>query len=159
MSPVDPAQVSLVETDPGSAVARDCLRAYYAELNTRFDRGFDVRSSLDPEEDSLRPPKGCFLVARAQTRALGCVALKGNGTETGEIKRLWVAPHARGLGLARRLMQAAEARARTLGMTRLRLDTNRNLDEAIALYRAKGWTEVAAFNTEPYAHHWFEKRL
>ena len=90
---------------------------------------------------------------------VGCCALKGDGGNTGEIKRLWVAPPARGLGLARGLMAAAEARARALGMQRLRLDTNRALTAAIRLYRATGWQEVPAFNAEPYAHHWFEKQL
>jgi GNAT superfamily N-acetyltransferase len=68
-------------------------------------------------------------------------------------------PEARGLGLARRLMDEAEARARALGMAVLRLDTNRALPEALALYRVAGWHEVPAFNDEPYAHHWFEKAL
>lgn len=140
-------------------MARACLAAYYATLANRFETGFDVANSLDPDADALRPPRGAFLLALADGAACGCVALKGDGTGTGEIKRLWIAPDARGRGLAKRLMAAAEARARALGMTRLRLDTNRALTEAITLYRATGWTEVAAFNAEPYAHHWFEKRL
>jgi len=56
-------------------------------------------------------------------------------------------------------MATAETRARALGMTRLRLDTNRALTAAIAMYRKTGWREIAAFNDEPYAHHWFEKDL
>ena len=45
------------------------------------------------------------------------------------------------------------------GATVVRLETNRSLREAIGLYRSSGYREVAAFNDEPYAHHWFEKRL
>ena len=56
-------------------------------------------------------------------------------------------------------MTAAEERALALGMRRLRLDTNRALRAAMALYRTLGWREIPAFNAEPYAHHWFEKRL
>jgi hypothetical protein len=52
-----------------------------------------------------------------------------------------------------------EAKAREAGLTRLRLETNRALNEAQALYRAEGYQEMAPFNAEPYAHHWFEKRL
>jgi DNA-binding MarR family transcriptional regulator len=152
-------RITIGETDPEAPEARYCLAAYYAELARRFDTGFDVKTSLDPDAGSLRPPLGSFLVALSDGLPLGCVALKGSGTGVGEVKRLWIAPAARGLGLARRLMATAEARARTLGLTTLRLDTNRTLTEAIALYRATGWTEVAAFNAEPYAHHWFEKGL
>jgi DNA-binding MarR family transcriptional regulator/GNAT superfamily N-acetyltransferase len=152
-------RITIGETDPEAPEARYCLAAYYAELARRFDTGFDVKTSLDPDAGSLRPPLGSFLVALSDGLPLGCVALKGSGTGVAEVKRLWIAPAARGLGLARRLMATAEARARTLGLTTLRLDTNRTLTEAIALYRATGWTEVAAFNAEPYAHHWFEKGL
>ncbi|MEZ5733283.1 MAG: helix-turn-helix domain-containing GNAT family N-acetyltransferase [Paracoccaceae bacterium] len=152
-------RIELAETDPETPEARWCLGEYYATLARRFDTGFDVTRSLDPEAKALRPPLGAFLIAQCDGVPLGCVALKGNGSEAGEIKRLWIAPAARGMGLATRLMEMAETRARALGMTVLRLDTNRTLAEAIALYRRLGWTEIAPFNTEPYAHHWFEKRL
>ena len=72
---------------------------------------------------------------------------------------MWVAPAARGIGLGRRLLQELERLAREAGVEVLRLETNRSLGEAIALYRSGGFLEVAAFNDEPYAHHWFEKRL
>ncbi len=152
-------RVVIAPTDPASDDARHCLAAYYDELALRFDGGFDVGQSLDPDLAALRPPLGSFLMALSDGLPVGCVALKGSGTETGEIKRLWVSPAARGLGLAHRLCDAAEASARALGMTLLRLDTNRALTEAIAFYRKAGWREVPAFNAEPYAHHWFEKPL
>lgn len=152
-------QIEIAEIDPQTPEARHCLESYYAELASRFDTGFDVAASLDPEAAALRPPLGSFLVAMSDGLPLGCVALKGNGTETGELKRLWVSPAARGLGLAGRLCTEIEARARILGMTRLRLDTNRALTEAIGFYRRHGWHEVPAFNAEPYAHHWFQKPL
>lgn len=149
--------ISIVRTEPDAAQARACLGACYATLARRFETGFEVFGSLDPDAAALRPPLGAFFLAMAGDGAVGCVALKGDGTEIGEIKRLWIAPAARSQGLARRLMARAEARA--LGMARLRLDTNRALTGAMALYRAAGWTEIAAFNAEPCAHHWFEKRL
>jgi GNAT superfamily N-acetyltransferase len=72
---------------------------------------------------------------------------------------MWVSRDARGLGLGRRILAELEARARELGVRVLRLETNDALAEAITLYRSSGYTEVPAFNDEPYAHHWFEKRL
>jgi len=72
---------------------------------------------------------------------------------------MWVSPDARGLGLGRRLLAELEGTAAAHGATAVRLETNHNLSEAIALYRSAGFKEVPAFNTEPYAHHWFEKPL
>jgi hypothetical protein len=57
------------------------------------------------------------------------------------------------------LLRDLERRAAAAGATTLHLETNRALVEAVALYRSSGWQEVPAFNDEPYAHHWFEKRL
>jgi ribosomal protein S18 acetylase RimI-like enzyme len=85
--------------------------------------------------------------------------LKFHGRDPAEIKRMWVAPSARGLGVGRRILAELEAHARRRRVRVARLETNRSLDEAISLYRAAGYAEVDAFNDEPYAHHWFEKRL
>jgi GNAT superfamily N-acetyltransferase len=153
-----PAQITV--TDPASAVARDCLSAYYAELARRFPQGFEVSLSRDPDAAAMRPPIGAFLLATDPDTggALGCVGLKG-GVEYGEVKRLWVADAARGRGLARALMSALEDEARALGMTQLRLDTNAALPEAIRLYQTSGWQEIPRFNDDPYPTHFFEKRL
>ena len=72
---------------------------------------------------------------------------------------MWVAPAVRRLGLGRRLLTELEAHAATRGVTVLRLETNGTLAEAISLYRASGYREVAPFSDKPYAHHWFEKTL
>ena len=72
---------------------------------------------------------------------------------------MWVAPEARGLGLGRRLLHELEALAANHGSRVIRLDSNGALVQAIAMYRASGYQEVDAFNDEPYADHWFEKRL
>ena len=66
---------------------------------------------------------------------------------------------ARGMGLGRRLSRELERHARAGGASVVRLETNRALKEAIQLYRSSGYREVAAFNDEPYAHHWFQKRI
>lgn len=144
---------------PVSADARWCLGEYFRELAERFDTGFDpARSNAAPDED-ITPPAGWFVVARLDGSAVGCGALKRKDSTTGEIKRMWTAPSARGQGVARRVLRTLEAIARKADLNTLQLETNRTLNEAQALYRQEGYQEVAAFNDEPYAHHWFEKKL
>ncbi|WP_439363295.1 bifunctional helix-turn-helix transcriptional regulator/GNAT family N-acetyltransferase [Bradyrhizobium sp. DASA03005] len=152
-------RVSLDEIDPQSEPARYCLGEYYAELGRRFKQGFDVSLSRDPDAKDMRRPRGTFIVAMSDTLPIGCVGLKGTDHGYAEIKRLWVAPAARGLRLGRRLMDATEAAARELGITLLRLDTNSALPEAAQLYRTSGWREIPRFNDDPYPDLFFEKRL
>ena len=83
----------------------------------------------------MTPPAGVFLIARARAQPVGCGALKFHAGAPAELKRMWVAPEARGIGLGRRLLQELERLAREAGVEVLRLETNRALDEAIALYR------------------------
>ena len=151
--------VTIEVVDPAHDDAQRCLRAYEAELNERFDAGFEVDSALPLPADDMRPPAGCFLVAYRDGEAIACGGLKLHGTDPAEIKRLWVAGEARGLGVGRRLLAELEAHAAALGHRLVRLDTNRTLTEAIAMYRSSGYREIPAFNDEPYAHHWFEKDL
>jgi DNA-binding MarR family transcriptional regulator/predicted N-acetyltransferase YhbS len=155
--------VRIDEADPASADARRCLAAYFAEIDDRFEGGFDAAASLPAGDAELRPPAGLLLVARLGADPVGCGALVfGGGTaqiETAQVKRMWVARSARGLGLGRRLLGELETRAAGRGARRVRLETNRALSEAIALYRSAGYVEVEPFNAERYAHHWFEKRL
>lgn len=152
-------RISLEETDPRSTEARFCLEQYYEELARRFEEGFDVKRSADPDALDMIRPRGAFILALSDGLPIGCVGLKGTKKGYAEIKRLWVAPSARGLGLAHRLMAAAEAAAHELGITLLRLDTNRALPEAIAMYRRTGWTEIDRFNDDPYPDFFFEKHL
>lgn len=153
-----PAGILLSEADPQSPEARVCLAAYYAELATRFPGGFDVSLSRDPEASAMIRPRGVFVLAVRDGAPVGCVGLKGLGT-WGEIKRLWIAPAARGHGLSHRLMAVVEAAARELGMQKLRLDTNSRLAEATALYRRTGWEEIPRYNGDPYPDLFFEKTL
>ncbi|MBB4193332.1 DNA-binding MarR family transcriptional regulator/GNAT superfamily N-acetyltransferase [Rhizobium aethiopicum] len=152
-------QIVLEEKDPRHDDARYCLNEYYGELARRFDKGFDVSLSRDPDAKDMIRPRGAFLVAMSDGLPIGCVGLKGSGGEVAEIKRLWVAPSARGLGMAKRLMSAAETIARELSIRLLRLDTNSALAEAQQLYRGTGWTEIERFNDDPYPDTFFEKSL
>jgi DNA-binding MarR family transcriptional regulator/GNAT superfamily N-acetyltransferase len=153
------SMVEVAAADPSDRGARFCIARYVEELGRRFDAGFDPRRSLPADDEQLRPPRGVLLVARLRGEPVGCGAVKLHDGEPAELKRMWVAPAARGLGLGRRLLRELEAFAAGAGAPAVRLETNRALTEAIALYRSAGYDEVAAFNDEPYAHHWFEKRL
>ncbi len=145
--------------DPRRPDAQYCVQSYFAELGRRFDAGFDHTRSISADNAELTLPAGLLLMATLHTEPVGCGGLKLHGAEPAEIKRMWVSPEARGLGLGRRLLTELEREAIAHGAPAVRLETNRNLTEAIALYRAAGYREVPAFNTEPYAHHWFEKSL
>jgi ribosomal protein S18 acetylase RimI-like enzyme len=81
------------------------------------------------------------------------------GPGVGELKRMWVAPAVRGMGIGRSLLRELEEVARRRGLRALRLDTNESLSEALELYRSSGYREISRFNDNPYAHHWFEKVL
>lgn len=151
-------RITVEETDPRDPRALACLHAYYAELNERFSGGFDVSLSRDPDANDMRPPRGSFFVAMSDGLPIGCAGLKG-AEGYGEVKRLWIAPSARGLGLAKRMMATLEDRARGLGMTLLRLDTNSALPEAAGLYDRLGWTRIDRFNDDPYPDLFFEKNL
>jgi DNA-binding MarR family transcriptional regulator/GNAT superfamily N-acetyltransferase len=150
--------VRLEVENPASSAARYCLTSYFAELAERFEAGFNPVLSISADAEELTPPRGFFVVARLKGEPVGCGALKCHA-DFGEIKRMWVKPSARGLGLARRVLQRLEDLARQHHIPILRLETNRALVEAQSLYKGSGYQEVAAFNDEPYAHHWFEKRL
>ncbi|HET9983956.1 MAG TPA: helix-turn-helix domain-containing GNAT family N-acetyltransferase [Longimicrobiales bacterium] len=153
------AGVRIERVHPESRDARWCLERYYAELDRRFESGFDPGASLPAPASELIPPRGAFLVATVDGRAVGCGAVKVIGPGVGSIKRMWISEEMRGLGVGRRILAALEEHAARLGLATLRLETNRSLREAIGLYTACGYREVAPFNDDPYADHWFEKRL
>jgi DNA-binding MarR family transcriptional regulator len=153
------AAIEIRETDPASPDARQCLRSYVAELNERWEPGFDPSAGVTAEPHELTPPAGCFLVAHLHGEPIGCGGVKHLPGGPSDIKRMWISPAARGLGLGRRLLAELEQRVRDSGAPVARLETNRVLVEAIALYRTAGYVEVEPFNDEPFAHHWFAKRL
>jgi DNA-binding MarR family transcriptional regulator/ribosomal protein S18 acetylase RimI-like enzyme len=152
--------VEVRTVDPAEPAARESIAAYFAELATRFDLGFDPAQARPTSDDEFRAPHGEFLAAFLHGTAVGCVGVKRRaGDDHAEIKRLWVSTDVRGMGLGARLLREAEAAAVRLGAASVRLDTNRTLTEAIALYRANGYVEIPDFNGERYADFWFEKRL
>jgi DNA-binding MarR family transcriptional regulator/GNAT superfamily N-acetyltransferase len=153
---------SLVQTriiDPEHADAKRCLRAYVAELHRRSDAPFDPHNGSTAEPYEVRPPAGAFVVAYLNGEPIACGAVKHRPGGPSDIKRMWVAESARGLGIGRRLLRELEGLARDSGARVAQLETNAALVEAITMYRSAGYAEVPAFNDEPYADHWFAKPL
>jgi DNA-binding MarR family transcriptional regulator/GNAT superfamily N-acetyltransferase len=152
--------IELRQVDPESPDAQRCLRAYVAELNRRApERGFDPRRGATAEPHEVRPPNGDFVVAYLRGEAVGCGAVKHHPGEVTDIKRMWIAESARGLGLGRRLLEHLERLAREHGSRDAHIETSDVLPEAIALYRSAGYAEVPPFNDEPFADRWFTKPL
>jgi len=150
--------VRLRVENPRGRGAQYCLQCYFAELAARFETGFDPARSIPTAPTHFTPPQGFFVVAMLNGESVGCGALRCR-PDYGEIKRMWVAPASRGLGIGKRILQRLETLARKRRVSLLRLETNKALTEAQALYRSSGYHEVRPFNDEPYAHHWFEKAL
>lgn len=128
-------------------VAQSLLACLDAELSALYPpeaNFFDL-----PAED-VKEARGLFLVARMEGNAVGCgaVRLRAEVPAEAEIKRMYVAPEARGRGVGRALLQALEAHARSLGATRAVLETGGRQDGALALYRRAGYVPVPAFG--PY---------
>jgi GNAT superfamily N-acetyltransferase len=156
--------VSIDRAAPSSGDARSALWAYIDDVASRWygrpatDKEI-ATAVLDDPSDDLVAPHGAFLIARRGGAVVGCGGLRLLVDGVGEIKRLFVAPSARGHGLGRRLMLELEQLAQTEGVHTLRLDTRADLIEARALYAALGYVEVPAFNEGRYAQHWFAKDL
>ncbi|GAB6940015.1 bifunctional helix-turn-helix transcriptional regulator/GNAT family N-acetyltransferase [Isoptericola variabilis] len=164
------ATVTLERVDPASDLARQAVAAYVAELDERFPGGFDpgprpAAGEPDPEDARLAPPSGAFVVATSDGEPVACGGVRGlsegDGAAggVGEIKRMWVHPGWRGAGLGSRLLRHLEGVSRDLGHREVRLDTNGTLTEAVAMYERAGYRRIARYNDNPYAEHFFAKRL
>jgi len=153
------SSIEIMPEDPASPDARACFAQYFSELDARFRSGFDIEKGVDYDIADFMPPRGRLFIARLHGEAVGCGALRTLEPRVGEIKRMWISPRARGLGVGRRLLGELERLAKQRRMRSIRLDTNRSLSEALRLYRSSGYREIARFNNNPYADHWFEKTL
>jgi DNA-binding MarR family transcriptional regulator len=153
------SSVEVSAADPFGRDAQRCLDQYFAELASRFRGGFDREAGGAAAVHDFAPPTGCLLIAWLFGEPIGCGAIRTFEPGIGEIKRMWVLSKVRGLGVGRRLLQELEQFARKRKMLAVRLDTNEALTEAIHLYQVSGYREIARFNDNSYAHHWFEKTL
>jgi DNA-binding MarR family transcriptional regulator/GNAT superfamily N-acetyltransferase len=153
------AAVTIEQEPADSDDAQYCLSEYRTELASRFDGGFDPSKGNNLTVEEMTPPVGYLLVARLDGKPIGCGALKRLDAKEGEVKRVWTSPDARGLGVASMMMDSLEQLARDVGFRTVKLDTNRTLTEAQAMYRKRGYRTIGRYNDNPYAHHWFEKAL
>jgi GNAT superfamily N-acetyltransferase len=153
-----PSDVPFQTVDPASAQAREAMDRYFAELDERFPQGFDPGPHTDEDDDTLRAPVGAFVVALSDGRPIAGGGVRVYG-DAAEIKRMWVDASRRGAGLGSRLLRHLEDVARGLGHTVVRLDTNETLVDAIAMYERAGYARIDRYNDNPYATHFFEKRL
>ncbi len=153
------ASVEITPVDPEHPDARYCLAEYVAELNLRSPRAFDPSVGATALPHEVRPPAGEFFVAYLHDEPIGCGGVKHHADAPAEIKRMWIAPRARGLGLGRRLLETLETCAAEAGAQIAHIETSAVLSEALRLYRSTGWVEVPQFNDEPFADHWLEKNL
>ena len=153
------ATVEIDVVDPRSPAAQAALQEYFGELDRRFRSGFDPGTGDAADLAALHAPEGAFLLMRSDHVTVGCGGVQRVDDGTGEIKRMWIDPPWRGLGLGGRLLAGLEVVARTLGRTRVVLDTNETLLEAIAMYQRAGYHAIERYNDNPYAQHWFAKDL
>jgi GNAT superfamily N-acetyltransferase len=150
--------------DVASPVAIALLREYFTDVVGRFWGRPPTDVELDEvmaEETSerLTGASGVFLVARDAELLVGCVGLRDLEDGICEIKRMYVRPEGRGRGIGAALLAAVEEAARNRGALELRLDTMSGLTEARTLYTSRGYAEVERYNDNPYAEHWYAKRL
>lgn len=148
-----------VPVDPAGPDARALVHAFQAEIVARYG---DIRG--ETPDAAFRPPDGRALVlhdALGAAVAFGALeALEAvDGERVAELRRLYVVPEHRGRGTGRALLAALEAAAAEAGYARARMDTGARQPEALGLFRSAGWSEIADFNGNPLAAHWFEKRL
>ena len=151
-------RVRLAEEPYDGPGAKLLVPDYVAEIRSMYpDWTPDVPPRLMPED--VEPPAGRWLVAYRAGDPVGCAALKRLDDRTAEIKRVYVAPEARGTGVARALLARLEQIAQDIGYTRLRMDTGARQPASVALFGSLGYGRIADYNGNPVAAYWFEKRL
>ena len=148
-----------VRSEPADSQAAVRLLAAFAATIAGLYPGWNptVGPSATPEDFS--PPRGCFLVAYADGRPVGCGGFKRLDGRAVEVKRIFVSEDARGAGVARALLRELEERARAADYAAVKLDTGKSQPEARALFTSGGYREIPDYNGNPYAAYWFEKRL
>jgi len=141
------AEIEITRERYGSPVSRPLTDAQADELRERY--GGWEGAGAEPEPELFEDPDGYFLLARLDGRPAGCAGIcRCEGERTAELRRMYVAPEARRLGVARALMNALEEKARVLGYAMLRLETGPEQPEAVRLYETGGFSVIANFG--PY---------
>lgn len=135
--------ITIEHAELSSASSRGLIAALNAELCSAYAEPGANHFALDPAE--VAPGRGAFLVVVLDGKPVGCGAVRLLDDETGELKRMYVAPELRGRGLGRRLVAALEAEALALGARRLVLETGVRQESALALYRNTGFHRIPLY--------------
>ena len=150
--------IELRPEDSDSDAARSMIDAFIAWARATYPE-YDPALSPSADPAELAPPGGLFLVAWDGSAPIGGAAFKRLEPESAEVKRLYVVPEARGLGVGATLMARLEEEARSRGYSRLRLDIGDRQPEAMGLYRRLGFVEIDDYNGNPFATRWLEKPI
>jgi DNA-binding MarR family transcriptional regulator len=149
------ATIHLRVVPPGDPAGREALARYLAEIDERFPTGYRADGPVGEE------PGSTYVVATSDGEPVAYGGIRPTSEQaTAEIKRMWVHPDWRGAGLGSRMLRHLEDLARERGCTRLVLDTNRVLLEAIAMYQRAGYHAIPRYpGSDPHATHFFGKSL
>jgi ribosomal protein S18 acetylase RimI-like enzyme len=154
----DPVILEVAPEDPRAIHA---VSNYGAELTREL--GFEATSVTVDGQAEYRRPSGAFFLVLAGGRVVGCGAVRSitlpDGSKAAELKRMWLAPELRGRGVGRSLLDRLHETARELGHDRAVLDSRRELEAALRLYRSAGYEEVEPFNDNPDATVWMARSL
>ena len=142
-----------------SLVAVRLVEAMVTEMEELYDLRTGTGLGLSAPPADFSPPGGAFLVIYEDGKPVAGGGVKRDEDGIAEIKRMYVAPGARGRGLGRQLLEALEEEARSLGYARIRLDTGARQPEARAMYERAGYHAVDDYNGNPQASFWGEKVL
>jgi putative acetyltransferase len=150
------AKIAINRADPGEAAVRKLIE----DLDAYMIPMYPAESNHLLDIEALRDPRMRFFAAVVDGETLGCGGCWLHA-DYAEIKRVYVSPAGRGLGLAKKLMQVIEDEARARGMTIARLETGIHQPEALGLYRALGYAERGPFGDyiEDPNSVFMEKRL
>ncbi len=130
------------------ALARGLFLEYAESLG--IDLGFQKFDQEVAEiERVYGPPSGCLLLSERGGATVGCVGVRRLDADTCEMKRLYVQPAHRGLGIGLELARLAVARAGAYEYRRMRLDTLASMHAALGVYRALGFFEIPAYYESP----------
>jgi GNAT superfamily N-acetyltransferase len=151
----------------GDPVSAGLIRRYFDDIVSRYNNRPMAEAEIDEilaefTSDDLAPPGGLFLVGYYGGAPSACAGIRVLDAVAGmaELKRVYVHESVRGTGGGPALVTAAERAAReVLGARVMRLDTRDDLVEARALYAKMGYAEIPAYHDDPYADHFFEKKL
>ncbi len=138
-----PGDVTVTRAELTASESLVLIAALDAELAAMYPEPGANHFQLDPEQ--VLGSRGAFLIVRRGAAPVGCGALRLIDDETGELKRMYVAPAERGLGLGRRLVAALEAEARARGAHRLVLETGIRQHAALALYERCGFVRIPLY--------------